>query len=354
MGILGGRDSTRSLQYLRMRVFCDGAHRQKHRQTDIVTSRLNRPKGRFSENKGQPIWKIKVKIFKGSTSTDLTSSKQDIEPELLNTIVGFWGALLFGWCSSMVSMSLFLKSGPCFILSSKGPLAGILTWKFLLVVITLPCQVNMKILTTHYTFGYFLFSSACICTLSFLLALFSLYKAVGCWKTLLRIISSYPALLLLPVFTCFTFGSYKDGEDGLALSWKWTGVNILVSYFGATLRMLLELELFETKFDCYLIFNPKTTTYGGLRFYYALGSNCLAILLTVLLFYSKLEYGVLLPSHPESPHVLEAGAVVPLVTPQDTQISLTKLRKMAAGMAVLLIIAAVYIGLYSFLWTDSE
>ena len=82
--------------------------------------------------------------------------------------------------------------------------------------------------------------------------------------------------------------------------------------------MLLELELFETKFDCYWIFNPKLTPYGGLRFYYALGSNCLAILLTVLLFYSKLQYGVLLPSHLESPHVLEAGAVVPLVTSHDT------------------------------------
>ena len=276
-----------------------------------------------------------------ATPKDLTSSQKDTEPELWNNIVGFWWALLFAWCSSMVSMSLFLKNGPCFILPSDGPLAGIFTWKFLLVLITLPCQVNMKILSL-YTFGYFVSSSACICILSLLLALFSLYKAVRCWKSLLRIISSYPALLLLPVFTCFTFGSYKDGEDGLALSWKWTAVNILVSYFGANVRMLLQLEVFETKFNCSWILNPKSTPYGVLVFYYVICTNCLTLLLTVMLFFSKLQYGVLLPSDPLSPHVLQAGGVVPLVTQHETVITrTTKLRKMAAGMAVLLLIAAV-------------
>ena len=284
--------------------------------------------------------KLELEIFIAATSTDLTSSQKDTEPELLNIIVGFKGALLVGWVSSMVSMSLFLKNGPCFILPSKGLFAGIFTWKFLVVVITLPCQVNMK--TYTYTFAYFLSSSACICTLSLFLALFSLYKAVGCWKTLFRIISSYPALLLLPVFTCFTFGSYKDGEDGLALSWKWTAVNILVSYFGANVRMLLQLEVFETKFNCSWILNPKSTPYGVLVFYYVICTNCLTLLLTVMLFFSKLQYGVLLPSDPESPHVLHNGGVVPLVTQHETVITLTtKLRKMAAGMAVLLLIAAV-------------
>ena len=147
----------------------------------------------------------------------------------------------------MVSMSLFLKNGPCSILPSSGPLAGIFTWKFLLVWVTLPCQVNMKMLSM-YALGYFISSSACICTFSLLIALFSLYKAVRCWRTLLRIISSYPALLLLPVFTCFTFGGYKDGGVGLALSWKWTAVNLILSYFGSTIRTLLQLEVFETSF----------------------------------------------------------------------------------------------------------
>ncbi len=52
-----GRDSTRSLHDLRKRGFCNVADRktdtQTHRhtdtQTDMATSRLNRPKGRFSE-----------------------------------------------------------------------------------------------------------------------------------------------------------------------------------------------------------------------------------------------------------------------------------------------------------------
>ena len=239
----------------------------------------------------------------------------------------------------MVSMSLFLKNGPCFILPSEGPLAGIFTWKFFLVLITLPCQVNMKMLNL-YSLGYFLSSSVFICTFSLLLALYSLYQAIGCWKTLLRIISSYPALLLLPVFTCFTFGSYKDGEDGLTLSWKWTTVNTLLSYCGANIRMLLQLEASETIFYHSWIIDPKAPL-NGLVFYYYISTNCLTILLTVLVFYSKLKYGVLLPSDPDSPHVLQEGAVVPLVAPQQPSLDLGKLRRLAAGTLVIDLMFAI-------------
>ena len=222
----------------------------------------------------------------------------------------------------------------------RRSLAGIFTWKFLLVLITLPCQVNMKILSL-YTFGYFVSSSICVCTLSLLLALLSLYQAVGCWKTLLKIISSYPALLLLPVFTCFTFGRYADGEEGLALSWKWTAVNMLVSYFWCTLRMLLQVEVWETTVHHSWILHPESTHTNELLLYNVLVNNCLAILFTAMLFFSKLQYGVLLPSHPESAHVLQAGAVVPLVAPQQPIITLSKLRSMAAGTLVLALIAAI-------------
>ena len=269
----------------------------------------------------------------------MTPSNKDLEPELLDNVV-FWGGLRFGFYSSMVSMSLFLKNGPCFILPSDGPLAGIFTWKFLLLLVSLPCQVNMKILSL-YTLGYFFSSSACICTLSLLLALLSLYQAVGCWKTLLRIISSYPALILLPIFTCFTFGSYKDGEDGLALSWKWTTVNMLVSFFWCTLRMLLQVEVWETTVLHSWILNPKSTYTNELLLYNVLANNCWAILFTALLFFSKLQYGVLLPSDPESAHVLQAGAVVPLVAPEQPMITLSNLRRMVGGTLVLALIAAV-------------
>ena len=100
----------------------------------------------------------------------------------------------------MVSMSLFLKTGPCFILSSKGPLSGIFSWLFLLLLLTMPCQVNMKILHINhrdYATSFF----ACISGLSLLLALFSLHQALGSWRILVKVVSSYPALLLLPVFT---------------------------------------------------------------------------------------------------------------------------------------------------------
>jgi hypothetical protein len=198
----------------------------------------------------------------------------------------------------------------------------------------------MKLLSM-YSHGYFVPYSACICTFSLLLALLSLYKAVGCWKTLLRITSSYPALLLLPVFTCFTFGSYKDGGDGLTLSWKWTAVNILISYFGANVRALLQLEVFEKTFYRSWILDPKSIPFWGVRFYYLIGTSCLTLLLTVLLFYSKLQYGVLLPSDPDSPHVLQDGAVVPLVAPQEHSLDLGKLRRLAGGTLVIALTFAI-------------
>ena len=79
------------------------------------------------------------------------------------------------------------------------------------------------------------------------------------------------------------------------------------------MRTVLQLKVFETSFYHSWIFFPITTHNGGLVFLYTIGTNCLTILLTVLLFFSKLQYGVLLPSDLESPHVLQAGAVVPAV-----------------------------------------
>ena len=101
--------------------------------------------------------------------------------------------------------------------------------------------------------------------------------------------------------------------------------------------MLLQLMANGTVFYRSWILDPKATL-NGLVFYYVISTNCLTILLTVLLFYSKLQYGVLLPSDPDSPHVLQDGAVVPLVAPQEHRINL---RPIAGGMAVIALILAI-------------
>ena len=237
----------------------------------------------------------------------------------------------------MVSMALFLKNGPCFFLPREGPLSGIFTWRFLLVFITLPCHVNMKILHMNSKI-YFVPFATWICTISLFLALLSLYQALGCWKTILKVVSCYPAILLLPVFTCFTFGRHKKGEHTLILSWKWTAVNILISFCGVTLRLLLHLEYVELQSWVYWIRDSKEVNFGG-KLYYVLGCNCLTILLTILLPYTTLQYGVLLPTDLETPHVLEEGAVVPLQPPQDSGLDMARLRKM--GLWALMVAAGV-------------
>ena len=74
ISILRGRDSTRSLHDLRKRVFRNGTGRKNtntDRQTDIASSRLNRPKGRFSAKflqyyilQFECVWCLFISIFK--------------------------------------------------------------------------------------------------------------------------------------------------------------------------------------------------------------------------------------------------------------------------------------------------
>ena len=194
----------------------------------------------------------------------------------------------------------------------------------------------LHILHRDYVISYF----TCISSFSLLLAFFSLYQTLGCWRSLLKVISSYPALLLLPVFTFFTFGRHKEGEEGLVLSWKWTTVNMLISFCGATLRMLLHLDVI--KIESYRSWiSEATLTHRGNIFYYVIACNCLTIIFTTMLFFSKLEYGVLLPLDPECPHVLQAGAVVPLQPPEDPGLDRAKLKWIATCILAVVLVVAI-------------
>ena len=60
-----------------------------------------------------------------------------------------------------------------------------------------------------------------------------------------------------------------------------------------------------------------------------------------MLFFSKLEYGVLMPSDPSCPHVLQAGAVVPLQPLEDPGLDRAKLKKIATCILVIVLVVAI-------------
>ena len=80
--------------------------------------------------------------------------------------------------------------------------------------------------------------------LSAVLAFFSLYKALGSWKNVSKIVVRYPALLVLPIVGYFTFGPTDGAQDisGVALNWKWTFVNMVASLSLTTCFGFLDLS----------------------------------------------------------------------------------------------------------------
>lgn len=230
------------------------------------------------------------------------------EPELWINMFVVPDQDVFGWAyyTACLSMSMYLKGGPCFILPSEGVLSGIFNWRFMLLMLVVPLQVNMKFLHINGVPTLFLSYSAGMCIFSLLLAVFSLYQALGCWRTLLKVISSHPALLLLPVFTCFTFGGHDTTENSLVLSWKWTVVNMMVSFFGITMKMLFYIDVAETKSLCSWISSGEAA-HADRYFYYLIGCNCLTLGFTILLSFTRLQYGVLLASQIESPYVIQVS-----------------------------------------------
>ena len=123
---------------------------------------------------------------------------------------------------------------------------------------------------------------------------------------LLKVISTHPALLLLPVFTCFTFGSHDKTDNSLVMSWKWTAVNMMVSFCGITMKMLFYMDRVKTMSLCSWISSGEPANLDR-YFYYLIVINCVTLGLTILLRFTRLQYGVLLASQIESPHVIQVS-----------------------------------------------
>ena len=174
-------------------------------------------------------------------------------------VIGGWNSFIAGNLSISLAASLFLKGGPCAIIVSKGPLAGILTPSFLVLMLSVFFSLYSKILNMHFSPFIFVTYTVCICAFSLFLSLTALRNALGSWRTTWQIGTTYPALILLPMFTYFTFGAYRvqGGEVGLILSWKWTLTNMIISVLSSFIKVSLHLPLYERTAQCLQIVNPE-------------------------------------------------------------------------------------------------
>ena len=68
----------------------------------------------------------------------------------------------------------------------------------------------------------------------------------------MKTIATYPALVVLPIVSYFSFGKIQEKVSqptlGLALSWKWTFVNMLMSLSVTTTLHMHELTQMDLRF----------------------------------------------------------------------------------------------------------
>ena len=158
-------------------------------------------------------------------------------------------------------MTKMLLKGPCPMLPSDGPLQGLLTWRFFIAFLSVLSAVFTKVqalsdinlwvtqmltkdLDYHLIkFGNFdltgtLIFFICMFVPSFLLALVSILSSTGLNKKFLKLVSSYPGMLILPVVTFVSMGPRKGSccmpnngpseGKGLGFSRFFTVLNILI------------------------------------------------------------------------------------------------------------------------------
>ena len=131
-------------------------------------------------------------------------------PEFLDTL-GFF-AFYRPFYQTCFTMTLFLKSGPCFILPSKGLFGGIFTWRFMAVFMLHQLSYKIKLNEVHFDGDTYIANVVCVSTVGMVLGLLSIHRAVRSWKTVFSLIFKFPPLLLSPIFGIVTFGVTPKGE----------------------------------------------------------------------------------------------------------------------------------------------
>ena len=234
------------------------------------------------------------------------------------------------------AMALFLKSGPCFFLQSHGVFSGICTWRFAVVFIVNLQNMMCKIVWAKEP-STKIWNMCCVAGLSSLLSVCLIYEALGSWRCALKTIARYPALVLIPVVGFFTFGKVQEKTisqpiHGLALSWKWTFINMVMSLGIATALHGHDMDQMDARL-LRLSVMPETVDSSGAWWAKDVPSQATYIIiwtkdvfissfLTVFLFWRQEPvYGVLLPEPSEEPHVMRHGELEPLVVSSPAKYS---------------------------------
>ena len=160
----------------------------------------------------------------------------------------FLVSFCFSWLSAALGLAKFLKTGPCRVLPKGGFMDGFFTCRFLVTFLATTftlmgkgvIQANLVVggiygnntltMVRRHLFVLILFVIHNLPPL--LLGLLSLSVCLG--SNTCRTITHYPALILTPLFTHFTFGSRGSccnrGVSGqVIMSWRWTGINMILS-----------------------------------------------------------------------------------------------------------------------------
>ena len=236
-------------------------------------------------------------------------------PDFFRSFFAMWRAFYM----TGLGMTLFLKNGPCFILPRQG-IFGVITWKFIVAFLLTIFSLNTKYTNLNFapTANHVFMTSFGV-----IVALFSLHEGLGCWKTVCKMVLFCPPLVILPVFGFFTFGKPEiaaGGVKGLAVSPKWTIVNMFGSCLLSLVRYLSNLPYSSTMSRHawvlqHLGAEEFTKSKGIGTYLYCLLNTVFAMLLTLLLLREPLECGVLLPHLPGVLHVVQGGEVQPLIQP---------------------------------------
>jgi len=171
----------------------------------------------------------------------------------------FWITFSISVFSGSFGMAKFLKLGPCRIVPSDKWSLG-----FFLLFLSIATTLVGKSLVLAFTIGdaksndYIMrcINWICLCLLpQLLLAMLVLMTTQG-WKNTVNLIWRYPALILIPVFSCWTIGpvsesstsnlccgSCKTSDSTVGVSFTFTFVNFLITLSGSLFCYIIANDL---------------------------------------------------------------------------------------------------------------
>ena len=134
-----------------------------------------------------------------------------VNPQFLNTlgIYSFYRPYL----QTCLSMTLFLRSGPCFILPRQGLFGGILTWRFFAIHVLNALSFKIKFDEAQFNGETYIMTVGANAIFGIALAFFSMRGLSANWIAKISLVLKFPPILILPIFGFVTFGPTPKGED---------------------------------------------------------------------------------------------------------------------------------------------